>query len=395
MIQVAIAPPETTPLHTKRKIAVLHLIHSVCYGGIESVLLNWVRYMDPSRVDVYVACLAGDRGREKAFVDAAARYGIQVLPVRWTKYKPFLGASRSVAALIAKHNIDVLHTHAYYADVIGAMTKMWSRVKTVSTVYVWGKYEFHRQLMQAIDWTALHFVDKVTAHCQDTFDKTIKLGFDPREVVKLIAGFPADEISPPCAAERRELRRSLGIGDDEVLLLNVARLHPEKAHDQLLKSFKLVHDKHPNTRLWISGIGWEELKNELLKLRAELGLTDSVEFIGFHHDLRPYLFAADLMTHPSHVEGVPIAILLGMSAGLPIVISDVGSVHEVIQPGRTGLLVKENDVDGFAQQVISLVNDPKTARRIGDAAREFVSTEYSIHTAVGHVTSTYDQVLGL
>jgi glycosyltransferase involved in cell wall biosynthesis len=395
MTQAATAIPETPTLHTGRKIAVLHLIHSVCYGGIESVLLNWVRYMDPSRVDVYVACLAGDRGREKAFVDSAARYGIHVLPVPWTKYKPFLGASRSVAALVEKHNIDVLHTHAYYADVIGALTKMWSRVKTVSTVYVWGKYEFHRQLMQALDWTALHFVDKVTAHCQDTFDKTIKLGFDSQEVVKLIAGFPANEISPPSPAQRRELRQSLGVGDDEVLLLNVARLHPEKAHDQLLRSFKLIHDRHPNTRLWISGIGWEGLQNDLLALRAELGLDDSVAFIGFHHDLRPYLYAADVMTHPSHVEGVPIAILLGMSAGLPIVISDVGSVHEVIHPGKTGLLVKENDVEGFAQQVISLVDDRQAARRIGDAAREFVSTEYSIHTAVSHVTSTYEQVLGL
>jgi glycosyltransferase involved in cell wall biosynthesis len=393
MSQTITTPNLSETERPRKKISVLHLIHSVCHGGIESALINWVRFFDRAELNVYVACFAGDRGREKSFCESAERAGIQVLLVPWTKYKPFLKAARTVAELVRELDIDIVHTHAYYGDVVGSLTKIFVPVKTVATVYVWGKYEFHRQLMQALDWTALHFVDKVTAHCDDTYEKTVRLGFRRERVDKLIAGFPAHEITQPTERQRQALRRSMGVQDGEILMLNVARIHPEKAHDQLLHSFKFVHDKYPNTRLWISGIGWQDLQSELLSLRDKLGLRDSVEFIGFHQDLSPYLNAADIMTHPSHVEGVPIAILLGMSAGLPIVISDVGGVREVIKQEQTGLLVDENNVHGFAQQILRLIEDPYFARQLGGGARQFVSTEYSIQTAVSRVTSTYKEVL--
>jgi glycosyltransferase involved in cell wall biosynthesis len=389
----ATAIPYRTSSAVRKKISVLHIIHSVCHGGIESAVINWVRFLDRSELNVHVACFTGDRGREAAFCRAAERAGINVLPIPWTKYKPFLKASRTVAGMVRDLDIDILHTHSYYADAVGALTKLFVPVKTISTVYVWGKYEFHRQLMQAIDWTALQFVDKVTAHCDDTYEKTVRLGFSREQVTKLIAGFPAHEVTPLSAQDRLELRRSMGVRDDEILLLNVARIHPEKAHDQLLRSFKIINDRHPHTKLAICGIGWSELERELHSLRDQLELADKVQFIGFHADLRPLLSAADVMTHPSHVEGVPIAILLGMSAGLPIVISDVGGVRETIKHDRTGILVPENDMAGFADQVIRLIDDRFFARQLGDRARSFVSNEYSIDTAVAHVKDTYRQVL--
>ena len=75
-------------------------------------------------------------------------------------------------------------------------------------------------------------------------------------------------------------------------------------------------------------------------------------------------------------------------------ISDVGGVREVITPEQTGILVPENDVEGFAKQVIRLIEEPSFARSMGSAARRFASTEYSIQTAVARVTETYKEVLG-
>jgi len=392
-MSAAVSSYVTSVARTPKKISVLHIIHSVCHGGIESAVINWVRFLDRSELNVHVACFMGDRGREAAFCQAAERVGITVLPIPWTKYKPFFRAARAVAQMVRDLDVDIVHTHSYYGDAVGALTKLFVPVKTVSTVYVWGKYEFHRQLMQAMDWTALHFVDKVTAHCDDTYEKTVRLGFHPEQVTKLIAGFPAHEVTRLDSDARLALRRSMGVNDDEILMLNVARIHPEKAHDQLIHSFKKVHEKHPNARLWIAGVGWAELEQQLQTLRDQLGLTDKITFIGFHSDLQPLLNMADIMTHPSHVEGVPIAILLGMSAGLPIVISDVGGVRETIKHNRTGILIAENDEAGFADQVNHLIEDRDFAQRLGESARSFVSNEYSINTAVTHVKDTYKQVL--
>jgi len=105
------------------------------------------------------------------------------------------------------------------------------------------------------------------------------------------------------------------------------------------------------------------------------------------------LHAADFMVHSSHVEGVPVAILYGMSAALPIVVSDVGGVYEVIHQNETGVRVKENDIPGFARAVIDLIEDPVRRQLLGETARRFVTTQYSIGAACARVESIYREVL--
>jgi starch synthase len=82
-----------------------------------------------------------------------------------------------------------------------------------------------------------------------------------------------------------------------------------------------------------------------------------------------------------------------MCAALPIVVSDVGSVYEVIESGVSGIRIPENDVAGFAEAVNALIEDPRRAKSLGFAARQFVTTEYSIETAVRRVEDTYREVL--
>ncbi len=376
-------------------IRALHIIHSVCHGGIESAMLNWVtNFARATSIEPFVASLHGDRGLDGAFLRAAERAGVaEVHKIGWHRGKPFLSAAREIAALVEKLKIDVVHTHAYYGDVLGALLKRYSKVKVVATVYVWEKYELHRQIMQFMDWMALHFVDKVTAHCEETRRRTVKLGFKEKNVPVLITGFNTS-VPVPGPERRAELRAEAGIAEDEILMVNVARIHPEKAHDQLIRSFDIVHKKHPKTKLWISGVGYPHLEKSLLELRDSLGLTQAVQFVGHKPDLYPMLHAADIMTHSSHAEGVPIAVLYGMTAGLPVIISDVGGVYEVIHQDKTGIRVPENDIEGFANAVAELIEDANRRRRLGQAARTFVEIEYSMEAACKRVEAIYREVLG-
>ena len=333
------------------RIAVLHLIYSVGHGGIESNLINWVRYTDPNRFRVHVAYFAGDRNREAAFLRAAELAGITVLPIPWSRFKPFLKAARAVEQLVRDFDIDILHTHAYYGDVVGALAARLVPVKTLATVYVWGNYELHRQIMQWMDRTAIQFMDKVTAHCYDTARRTPLRFLLKGDMPVLFPGFP-DEHQPPSPEERRRLCALAGLEDSQILLLNVARYAQEKAQDQLLHSFLAILDRYPGARLWISGYGLPSVEQGLHQLRRKLGLEEAVSFVGYRENLWPMLDIADFMTHPSHVEGVPIALLYGMAAGLPIVVSDVGGVREIIRHEHTGVLVPENDVERFTGEVM-------------------------------------------
>ncbi len=387
-------PQQGVEVPPRRKIRVLLLLYSVCHGGIESLLIHWFKQFDRERFDIHIAYFAGDRGREAPFLRAAELNGISAIPVPWGKYKPFFRCAREVARVVRELDIDIVHAHSYYADAVGALAKAFVPVKVVSTVYVWGKYEFHRQLMQIMDWAAIQFMDAVSAHCYDTRRKTWWRLKPTRRIPVLIAGFPTDHISLP-PHERRRLRQSQGIAEDELLMVNVARIAPEKAHDQLLRSFRLILDRYPKAKLWISGVGLEPVQRNLESLRRQLHLDSSVAFIGYRESLWPLLDVADFMLHPSHAEGVPIAILYGMAAGLPLVVSRVGGLPEVIEHNRTGVFVPEHDEEGLATAVMDLIEDRNRACRIGQRARAFIETEYSLQKAVRKVEEFYGEVLGL
>jgi glycosyltransferase involved in cell wall biosynthesis len=383
----AIAP------EAKKRISVLHLIYSPGFGGIESIVIDWWKTFDRREFDIHVACFCGDRDRERPFLEAAGAAGMTVIPVQWTKFKPFLKCAREVAQIAAQHDVDIIHTHAYYGDAVGAIAGKLARVKTVATVYVWGKYELHRQIMHVIDWLAIQFMTRVTAHCRDTASKTYVLGTSPKDIPVLFPGYPHRRSILP-EQERQRRRQAAGIGA-ETLLINAARLAPEKAQDQLLRSFQSIHRRFPDTRLWILGAGLESIRTQLIELRKELQLEGAVELIGFQSDFAALLDIADFMVHPSHVEGIPQSIMAGMAAGLPIVASDVGGVAEVITHGQSGMLVKENDVEGFAQTVIGLLENRDRARALGQAARMRIESELSTETAVRSVENLYREMMSL
>jgi glycosyltransferase involved in cell wall biosynthesis len=196
----------------------------------------------------------------------------------------------------------------------------------------------------------------------------------------------------PTPEERRRRRIEAGVRDDEILLVNAARLAPEKVQDQLLKSFRIVHDRFPNTRLWICGVGLDSIEKMLLDLRKQLNLENAVDLAGFKPN-HQHLAVADMMVHPSIVEGMPLAVMGGMSAGLPIVASAVNGIPELIYHGKTGMLVKPNDVEGFASCVNEMLADWPRAQAMGRAALHRIQTDLSIETAVQTVQDLYRQMM--
>jgi glycosyltransferase involved in cell wall biosynthesis len=141
-------------------------------------------------------------------------------------------------------------------------------------------------------------------------------------------------------------------------------------------------------------IGVGPLEARLHALCTRLGLDDAVDWLGFDRDLMTTLALVDVQVHPSHVEGVPLAICSGMAAGLAIVGSNVGGMSEVLKTGSTGILVPPRDLPAFEREVLRLVRDEGERRRLGAEARRFIETEYSLDTAVARVEATYEEVVG-
>jgi glycosyltransferase involved in cell wall biosynthesis len=287
--------------------------------------------------------------------------------------------------------VDILHTHNCYADCVGVVAARLTPVKTITTLYVWADLGWKRNLIQRINQFVLRFFDEVTAHCEDTRQRSIERGIPPERLRTLISGFEGERVvlSPE---ERRRRRRELGTRDDDVVLVNIARLYPEKAQESLLRCFEIIHERCPAARLWIAGVG--PLEAHLRAESERLGLASSVSFLGFVRDLPSLLALGDIQVHPATAEGVPLAICAGMAAGLPIVASAVGGLPEIMDGGRNGFLIPPGDQMRFVETVLDVIRDPREARRRSAAAKHFIEHPYSLSAAVGRVEQTYREMLG-
>jgi glycosyltransferase involved in cell wall biosynthesis len=382
-----------TAHHTRLhgKIRVLHLIHTMAYGGVETAVLNWLKALDPERFEVHLVCFANPGDTERPFVEAAQRQGLSVHKIPWGRHKPLLSAARALARMIRQWQIDVVHAHNWYADFVVALTARLVKVKTITTAYVWFDYDWKRNLLQWLDAKVIRSLDCVTAHCENTREETLKRGFSAAEVRTLICGFETHRVE--LSTEVRQARRAeMGVGPQDTVFINVARFYPEKAHVFLLETFAQILEQRPHTWLWLAGVG--PLEPEIRAAVERLGIGHRVNFLGFVTRLPELLALADIQLHPAHIEGVPLSICEGMAAGLPIVASRVGGLPEILANGRNGILVNELQHAPFVHAAISLLDAPQVARQYGDRARHFIENDYSLKTAVQRVERTYVDLVG-
>lgn len=389
MISTELDPASTSA----RPVRVMHLLHTVAYGGVETNILNWLRRLDRTRFQAFLVVFEnpGGGGSERPFVEMAERFGFSVATVPWSRRKPIFAAARALEKLVLENDIDILHTHNTYADCVGAIVKRRTGIRAVTTLYVWADLGWKRNLLQRINRFAIRDFDRITAHCEETHRRSLDLGIPPEKLDTLICGFepvPVD-VSPEA---RRASRRAMGVEDGHVLLAYVARFYPEKAHDRLLGNFARIHERAPHARLWMVGVG--PLEDRLRRRCAELGLDRVVQFMGFFDDLPRKLQLVDIQVHPSDMEGVALAICTGMAVGLPLVCTAVGGVPEVIHDGTTGRLVPHGDDDAFVETVLELVEDESTRAALGHGARRFIENDYSLDKAVRDVERTYLEMMG-
>jgi GalNAc-alpha-(1->4)-GalNAc-alpha-(1->3)-diNAcBac-PP-undecaprenol alpha-1,4-N-acetyl-D-galactosaminyltransferase len=170
------------------------------------------------------------------------------------------------------------------------------------------------------------------------------------------------------------------------LILNVGRMVWDKAQEVLLEAFALLGDELPEWRLAVVGDG--RLENELRERAAGLGISDRIDWHGIVRD--PYVFYrnAAIFALPSRVEGTPNALLEAMSCGLAVIVSDgAPGPLELVQDGKTGLVVPVNDAAALAAALSRLAKDVGLRNRLGAAARERVS-EYDLPLAIAAWEST-------
>jgi glycosyltransferase involved in cell wall biosynthesis len=189
---------------------------------------------------------------------------------------------------------------------------------------------------------------------------------------------------------RSATRAELGFAADDLVVGTVGNLTLKKDHRTLLAAFAQLVGAEGRARLVLVGAG--PLEDALRTYAAQLGVSDQMVFAGSRGDVPDLLSAFDVFALSSRYEGLPIALIEAMAAGLPVVATDVGGVAEVVDDGRNGYLVEEGDPSALATRLAKLLADPLLRQRLGaDAAAR--AADFTMGPAVVRTMEIYDEAL--
>jgi glycosyltransferase involved in cell wall biosynthesis len=365
---------------------ILHLITRLPVGGAERLLVDVVRGLDRARFESIVCCIQ-EKGELAAELEAA---GVAVHCLGRMQRKRFdWRAVRDLVRLMRGQRIDVVHSHLYHANLYGRIAALCARVPAVASVHnTYARRKFHREVLNRLLSKASA---RVIAVSEDVRRDLMRYdGIAEEKIVTIPNGIDVDRMRT--ALTRHEARARLGIGGDEIIIGCVARLEEQKGHRFLLEALALLNASGGAPRFSLVLAGDGRLRAELEQRAAALGVAAVTRFLGTRQDVGEILKALDVYVMPSLWEGLSIAMLEAMAAGLPLVISDVSGVSQVVGDDEFGVKVPVGDAPALARAIRALAEDPARRSALGAAARQRVLAKFSPAAMLADLARLYEEV---
>jgi glycosyltransferase involved in cell wall biosynthesis len=363
---------------TDRPVRVTTMVDSLLAGGAERVAVELACGLDRARFAPHVLVTRGDGPLRELLERADVPFTIldrsDAVDVR---------AWRAAHRHLVEH-ADLLHSHKFGSNAWGALLSRTARVPLV--VHEHNFSEQASRVRSAIDrrWIATR-ARRVLCVSESVADIERGCGVPDRLIEVVPNGVHLDAAWPAGAA-----RAELGLMTDSATIGIVGRLRPEKAHDVLLEAVARLSRSGSDVRLCVVGDG--PRLAELQLLAARLGIDGRVTWAGERKDAATLAAAFDVGVVCSHWEGLPLAALETMAAGVPLVATRVGGLPDLLT-GGAGVLVPPADPDALAEALRRLVDDASERRRVGAAGRARVQERYSFDALVRRIQDTYDAVL--
>lgn len=352
----------------KGPLRVMFLTSSLPVGGAETLLANLVRGLDSQRIIPEITCLKerGPLGEELAGsvpVHAGLiqhKYDVMVLP--------------RLCRLFRERRVDAVVTVGCGDKMFwGRLAARWARVPVVaSALHSTGWPDAVGRMNRLL--TPL--TDAFIAVAEDHGKHLVEHEQFPRTKVQVIPNGIDLARFQRNGEHRRACRARWGLRDSIPVVTIVAALRPEKNHARFLRIAAEVLTTRRDTKFMVVGDGPERPRLEALA--HQLDIKPSVRFLGSRGDIPEILGASDVFLLTSDNEASPVSILEAMACELPVVASDVGSVHESVKNGLTGYRAKPSDEAEFARRVGELLDDPDLRRRLGQEGRRHVAEHASL-----------------
>jgi len=289
---------------------------------------------------------------------------------------------RSTAAALSEFDPDMFHLHDAHAVLVGALAGKLARAPAMVASR---RVDFRIRSRWKYTWA----IDRVIAISAAVRAVLVDCGLEPAHISVVPSGIDLTRFEKP--PDRAAARRKFGLAPSSAAVGMIGALTDHKGHRYLLEGWPLVLARHPGARLLLAGRG--ELEEELKAQAGKLGISSSVQFLGFCDDIPAMLAALDLFTISSHLEGRCTSLMDAMAAGLAVAATEAGGIPEVVEPDRTGVLVRPKNPTALATAIAELLADPERRARFGRQGRAKVFAEFGCEKMVERTLAVYQQVL--
>lgn len=375
----------TSDASHREPLRVTHVIPQIGVGGAERQLFELIRRSDPRQVTHRVLYFSDSKDEDQLALYAQAGVDVRRVPRRRNRPLRFVGDLARALRHGAPH---IVQCWLYSGTVWGRLGAIRAGARRIIITHR-GTMLVHVRVLRILERLTSRRLVYVanTAACAKSVGE--RIGVDPGRFRVIHNGIdlsPYDE--PP---DRARLRRELGLSEDARLVVCVGRLTWAKNYPMLLRVAKRSQGVLP-FRFLIVGHG--ELEADLRRQAADLGVEETVRFLGLRHDVPRILRAADCFCFTSRTEGFPNALLEAMAAALPIVTTDFPGVREVLEDGVHGTILPSDDDEAAFRALRRYHEDAAHAQRLAAQARTRAERCFSMDAMVRNTLAYYRELVG-
>lgn len=289
--------------------------------------------------------------------------------------------------LLWRSRPQVVHFFLPAAYIVGGVVSLLGpRARKIMSRRSLNLYQAKHSLFRRVEHWLHPRMDQVCGNSKAVIEDLIAEGVTKEQVRLIYNGVNLEHFVQP--RSRAAVRSDLSISDDALVFVIVANLIPYKGHTDLIKAFAKIQDRI--IQPWVClCIGRDDgIADTLRREAVSLGLGNKICFLGSRQDVPDLLSAADIGVLCSHEEGFSNAIVEGMAAKLPMVVTDVGGNAEAVVHGLTGLVVSPGAPDELADALLAVAQDPQR-KQMGEAGRLRIETVFSMDACLQGYADLY------
>lgn len=372
---------------------VLSVVNWLNRGGIEVMLRDSLPWLKSNGINMDICCMAPGV-LDSAFIDFGCT--IHYIPKTANCY----ATAKYCRQVLEKKKYDVVHSHLGYisggialaADKMDIPAVVSFHSATALSLYKWRKIPGLCQIRDLwLAWNKSLMERHSSAFVGHSHINLAGYAPNIKQQSKRYRVIHNGVCLPRQLPDRLEVRRSLGLDDNTLVLLHVGSFRPEKNHAGLLETFKNVLKKKPNSFLVLVGDG--PLRQNIMLKAGNLGLDEKVSFAGLQDNVWPYYMAADVFVFTSIIEGFGNVLVESQAAGLPVVASDIPANHESVAPMQHRFIFPLPRYDIAAEMVIEQANaSAQGTNSWVEDAKQYVRDNFSIERFAANLKQLYSDL---